>query len=159
MIAVVNGPNLNLLGRREPEIYGSETLEDINTWLIKRFETARYFQTGGVGADRQFADGVWLKFYQSNSEGELVTIIQELGFNPDVSGIVINPGAYAHYSIAIRDAIASIPVPVIEVHLSNIHAREEFRHKSVTAPVCRGIISGLGKAGYALAIESLLENV
>ncbi len=159
MIAVVNGPNLNLLGRREPEIYGSETLEDINTWLIKRFETTRYFQTGGTGADRQFADGVWLKFYQSNSEGELVTIIQELGFNPDVSGIVINPGAYAHYSIAIRDAIASIPVPVIEVHLSNIHAREEFRHKSVTAPVCRGIISGLGKAGYALAIESLLENV
>lgn len=157
MIAVVNGPNLNLLGRREPEIYGRETLEDINAWLIKRFESVRYARAG-EGGKCGFADGIWLKFYQSNSEGELVGIIQELGFNPEVSGIVLNPGAYAHYSIAIRDAIAAIEAPVIEVHLSNIHSREEFRSHSVTAPVCRGIISGLGKLGYALAIESLLES-
>ncbi|MDE5843709.1 MAG: 3-dehydroquinate dehydratase [Muribaculaceae bacterium] len=188
MIVVVNGPNLNLLGRREPEIYGSETLEDINAWLMKRFEGIYGFtgshvadfgfdgsgngysafkaaHGGGVGHSGsgvtdapEYADGVLLEFFQSNSEGELVTAIQNYGFNPQVTGIVINPGAYAHYSIALRDAIAAIPVPVVEVHLSNIHSREEFRHRSVTAPVCRGIISGLGRMGYALAIESLLIN-
>ncbi|MBD5418746.1 MAG: type II 3-dehydroquinate dehydratase [Bacteroides sp.] len=149
MITIINGPNLNLLGKREPDIYGSETLEDINSWLMKRFEGVR-----GYG-DSAF-DGVWLDFFQSNCEGEIIDKIHEAGFNPQTGGIVINPGAYAHYSIAIRDAIAAVPVPVIEVHLSNIHAREDFRHKSVTAPACRGIISGLGKEGYALAIESLL---
>ena len=116
---------------------------------MKRFEGVR-----GYG-DSAF-DGVWLDFFQSNCEGEIIDKIHEAGFNPQTGGIVINPGAYAHYSIAIRDAIAAVPVPVIEVHLSNIHAREDFRHKSVTAPACRGIISGLGKEGYALAIESLL---
>ena len=156
---MVNGPNLNLLGRREPEIYGSETLADINAWLIKIFESRRGFDFGvggNIGGQPEFSDGLWLEFFQSNSEGELVSKIQELGFNPAVKGIVLNPGAYAHYSVALRDAIAAVPAPVVEVHLSNIHSREEFRHKSVTAPVCRGIISGFGKMGYALAIESLL---
>ncbi|MDE5663627.1 MAG: type II 3-dehydroquinate dehydratase [Muribaculaceae bacterium] len=142
MIGIINGPNLNLLGKREPEIYGSESLEDINNWLLDR--VAALGESGVI-------------FVQSNSEGEIVTAIQEMGYNPAVRGIVINPGAYAHYSIAIRDAIASVPVPVVEVHLSNIHAREEFRHRSVTAGACRGMICGLGKLGYALAVESLLS--
>lgn len=162
MIIVINGPNLNLLGKREPEIYGHESLEDINAWLVKRFESVRFSlndpNPATFNPSKQFADGVWLKFFQSNCEGEIVSAIQEYGFNPEVSGIVINPGAYAHYSIAIRDAIAAVPVDVVEVHLSNIHAREEFRSHSVTAPACRGIISGLGKHGYALAIESLLTK-
>ena len=142
MIGIINGPNLNLLGKREPEIYGSESLEDINNWLLDR--VAALGESGVI-------------FVQSNSEGEIVTAIQEMGYNPAVRGIVINPGAYAHYSIAIRDAIASVPVSVVEVHLSNIHAREEFRHRSVTAGACRGMICGLGKLGYALAVESLLS--
>lgn len=163
MIVVINGPNLNLLGKREPEIYGRESLEDINLWLTKRFETSQFrpeTRGGAVSKDAEpvFSDGVWLKFYQSNLEGDIVSALQEYGFNPEVSGIVINPGAYAHYSVAIRDAIAALPVPVVEVHLSNIHAREDFRSHSVTAPVCKGIISGLGKYGYALAIESLLAE-
>lgn len=143
MIGIINGPNLNMLGRREPEIYGRETLEEVNNWLLDR--------TAPLGADG-------LIFVQSNSEGEIVTALQEMGFDQAVKGIVINPGAYAHYSVAIRDAIASLPVPVIEVHLSNIHAREEFRHTSVTAGACRGMICGLGKTGYALAIETLLSK-
>lgn len=142
MIGIINGPNLNLLGKREPEIYGSESLEDINNWLLDR--VAALGESGMI-------------FVQSNSEGEIVTAIQEMGYDPAVRGIVINPGAYAHYSIAIRDAIASVPVPVVEVHLSNIHAREEFRHRSVTVGACRGMICGLGKLGYALAVESLLS--
>ena len=150
MITIINGPNLNLLGTREPDIYGHDTLDDINAWLTKRFEGARSF------GDSAF-DGVLLEFFQSNCEGEIIDKLQEAGFKPGMRGIVINRGAYAHYSIAIRDAIAALPVPVIEVHLSNIHSREDFRHRSVTAPVCRGIISGLGKEGYALAIESLLK--
>lgn len=164
MIIVINGPNLNLLGKREPEIYGRESLEDINAWLVKRFDSHMNYRIAASqsldsqGAECQFSDGVWLKFFQSNCEGELVSAIQEFGFNPDVSGIVLNPGAYAHYSIALRDAIAAIPVPVVEVHLSNIHSREEFRHRSVTAPACKGIISGLGKFGYAFAIESLISE-
>ncbi|MDE6011091.1 MAG: type II 3-dehydroquinate dehydratase [Muribaculaceae bacterium] len=141
MIGIINGPNLNLLGRREPEIYGRETLDDINNWLLDH--------VAGLGENGMI-------FVQSNSEGEIVTALQEMGYDQAVSGIVINPGAYAHYSIAIRDAIASLPVPVIEVHLSNIHAREEFRHRSVTAGVCKGMICGLGKMGYALAVEALL---
>lgn len=143
MIGIINGPNLNLLGRREPEIYGRETLEDLNSWILDRVSP--------LGADG-------LIFVQSNSEGELVTAIQEMGYDQAVTGIVINPGAYAHYSIAIRDAIASIPVPVIEVHLTNIHAREEYRRKSVTSEACRGMICGLGKMGYVLAVEALLTR-
>lgn len=143
MIGIINGPNLNLLGRREPEIYGRETLEDLNSWILDRVSP--------LGADG-------LIFVQSNSEGELVTAIQEMGYDQAVTGIVINPGAYAHYSIAICDAIASIPVPVIEVHLTNIHAREEYRRKSVTSEACRGMICGLGKMGYVLAVEALLTR-
>ena len=143
MIGIINGPNLNLLGRREPEIYGYESLDDINKWLLDH--------VAGLGENGMI-------FVQSNSEGEIVTALQEMGFDQAVTGIVINPGAYAHYSIAIRDAIAALPVPVIEVHLSNIHAREEFRHKSVTAGACLGMICGLGKMGYALAVETLLSS-
>ena len=143
MIGIINGPNLNLLGRREPEIYGYESLDDINNWLLDH--------VAGLGENGMI-------FVQSNSEGEIVTALQEMGFDQAVTGIVINPGAYAHYSIAIRDAIAALPVPVIEVHLSNIHAREEFRHKSVTAGPCLGMICGLGKMGYALAVETLLSS-
>lgn len=143
MIGIINGPNLNLLGKREPAVYGKESLDDINNWLLD--------QVAPLGADG-------LIFVQSNSEGELVTAIQEMGYDQAVSGIVLNPGAYAHYSIALRDAIASVPVPVIEVHLSNIHAREEFRHRSVTAGACRGMICGLGKMGYALAVQALLSR-
>ena len=141
MIGIINGPNLNLLGRREPEIYGYESLDDINNWLLDH--------VAGLGENGMI-------FVQSNSEGEIVTALQEMGFDQAVTGIVINPGAYAHYSIAIRDAIAALPVPVIEVHLSNIHAREEFRHKSVTAGACLGMICGHGKIGNALAVETLL---
>ena len=143
MIGIINGPNLNLLGRREPEIYGYESLDDINNWLLDH--------VAGLGENGMI-------FVQSNSEGEIVTALQEMGFDQAVTGLVINPGAYAHYSIAIRDAIAALPVPVIEVHLSNIHAREEFRHKSVTAGACLGMICGLGKMGYALAVETLLSS-
>ncbi len=150
MIGIINGPNLNLLGRRQPEIYGTDTLEDINNWLLD-YVSAYGNEAGGGSLGSE-----GLIFVQSNSEGELVGAIQEMGFDPAVKGIVINPGAYAHYSLAIRDAIASVPVPVVEVHLSNIHAREEFRHTSVTAGACRGMICGLGKMGYALAVESLL---
>ena len=143
MIGIINGPNLNLLGKREPTIYGTESLDDINNWILAR--------VAPLGADG-------LIFVQSNSEGELVTAIQEMGYDQAVKGIVLNPGAYAHYSLAIRDAIASVPVPVVEVHLSNIHAREEFRHRSVTAGACRGMICGLGKMSYVLAVEALLTR-
>lgn len=151
MIAIINGPNLNLLGKRQPDIYGLESLDDIQNWLINSFEKSPH------AAHDQFAAGLLLHFFQSNCEGELVSEIQRLGFDPNIKGIVFNPGAYAHYSIALRDAIAAIPVPVIEVHLSNIHAREDFRHKSVTAEVSKAVISGLGKQGYALAIQYLLS--
>lgn len=138
MIYIVNGPNLNLLGKREPDIYGSESLEQINRWLA---ETA--------------PEGTRLDCFQSNCEGELIDFIQKAGYREDTEGIVFNPGAYAHYSIALRDAIAAIPTPVIEVHLSNIHAREEFRHRSVTAGAAKAVITGLGKHGYRLAILAL----
>lgn len=153
MIAIINGPNLNLLGKREPEIYGRESLEDIRSWLINKFE-----KSPSPSGNNNFASGVLLRFFQSNHEGELIDELQRVGFDPDVTGIVFNPGAYSHYSIALRDCIAAIPVPVIEVHLSNIHAREEFRHNSVTGAVSHGIITGLGKQGYALAVEYLLEK-
>ncbi|AGA69868.1 3-dehydroquinate dehydratase [Desulfitobacterium dichloroeliminans LMG P-21439] len=135
---VLHGPNMNLLGSREPEKYGTQTLEDINQALIKRAETA----------------GIPIQVAQTNFEGEIIQWIHSMG--PE-DFLIINPGAWTHYSYAIRDAIASVQVPTIEVHLSNIHAREEFRKTSVIAPVCRGQISGLGGKSYSLAMQYALE--
>ncbi|MBE7036355.1 MAG: type II 3-dehydroquinate dehydratase [Ruminococcaceae bacterium] len=139
-IFVINGPNLNMLGIREPAIYGHTTLDDINK-EIKEL------------GDRL---GVACEFFQSNSEGALIDKIQSAYKNAD--GIIINPGAYTHYSYAIRDALASVDLPAIEVHLSDINSREEFRRHSVTKDVCREQISGLGKDGYLKALQILVEQ-
>ena len=140
MITIINGPNLNLLGKRQPEIYGSQTFE---SFLPKLRE--------------QFPDTP-IEYFQSNSEGEIIDKLHHLGYDsPECKGIVINPGAYAHYSYAIADAIASISIPVVEVHISNITSREDFRKKSVTAPFCKGIISGCGLFGYNMAVSFLLS--
>ncbi|KYH35683.1 3-dehydroquinate dehydratase [Clostridium tepidiprofundi DSM 19306] len=138
-ILIINGPNLNLLGSREKNIYGSMTLNDINTMIMERFRDS----------------SIVFEFFQSNSEGYIVSKIQQAISNYD--GIVINPGAYSHYSIAILDAIRSISIPVIEVHISNIFSREEYRKKSVTAEGCVGFICGFGCYGYVLAVEALLS--
>lgn len=138
MICIINGPNLNLLGRRQPEIYGNQSFESF-------LETLRH----------DFP-GIDIQYFQSNSEGEIIDCIQRMGYEtPSCRGIIINPGAYAHYSFAIADAIASIKLPVVEVHISNIHAREEFRRKSVTASACRSMLCGFGLEGYRLAVSSL----
>lgn len=132
-IAIINGPNLNLLGKREPDVYGSESFDDYLTKL--RLENP----------DVEFI------YFQSNIEGELIDAIQKNGF--DIDGIIINPGGYTHTSVAIGDAIASIKTPVIEVHISNIHAREEFRKLSHVSAKAKGTICGLGLFGYSLAIQ------
>lgn len=137
-ILVINGPNLNLLGKREPEIYGSDTLEGINNNLL------------GVAIDI----GVSLEFFQSNTEGTLVDVIQSAAGIFD--GIIINPAAYTHTSVAIRDALAAVAIPTVEVHLSNVYRREEFRHKSFIAPVAVGQITGFGPLGYELALKGLM---
>ena len=137
-ILVLNGPNLNLLGTREPEIYGSLTLADINARLRRRAEEA----------------GLDIEFLQSNHEGVLVDAIQAARGTVDY--IILNAAAFTHYSIAIRDAIAAVEVPVIEVHLSNIHQRETFRHTSVIAPVVLGQIAGLGAESYMAALEAII---
>ena len=140
-ILVLNGPNLNLLGTREPEIYGSLTLEDINERLRRRAEAA----------------GLDMECLQSNHEGVLVDAIQAARGRVDY--IILNAAAFTHYSIAIRDAIAAVVVPVIEVHLSNIHQREDFRHKSVIAPVVLGQITGLGAESYMAALEAIICRI
>lgn len=140
-ILVMNGPNLNLLGLREPEVYGHETLADIVSDL-------RSF-----AADRE----VELSDFQSNSEGELVTAIH--GARETVDGIILNPGAYTHYSIAIRDAISGVALPVVETHLSNVHAREPFRKESVVSPVCVGVVAGFGRNSYFVALDALLRHL
>lgn len=137
-ITIINGPNLNMLGEREPGVYGADTLEGINNWLVGEASSL----------------GVELSFFQSNVEGEIVTALQKAG---SCDGIALNAGAYTHYSIAIRDAIAAISAPVVEVHLSNVYAREDFRHVSVIGPVCKGSISGFGKHSYLLALRSLAQ--
>ena len=136
-ILVIHGPNLNLLGTREPEIYGHLTLEEINK-VIKDFAKDNNLK---------------VNIFQSNSEGEIVNFIQE---NRDSSGIVINPAAYTHTSIAIHDALESIKIPAIEVHISNIHKREEFRHHCITAAACIGQICGFGIDGYEWALRALV---
>lgn len=139
MIQIINGPNLNLLGRREPEIYGSQDFQSFLGSLKKEFP------------DEQ------IEYFQSNCEGDIIDQIQKTGFDPSCRGIILNPGGYSHYSVAIADAISAIPVPVVEVHISNIHAREEFRHKSVTARAAKGLIAGLGLDGYRLAVHHLID--
>lgn len=136
-IAIINGPNLNLLGTREPDLYGSQTFE-------------QYL----VSLERQYPN-VSFSYFQSNIEGELVGELQRVGFDHD--GIVLNPAAYTHTSVAIGDAIAAIRTPVIEVHISNVHAREEFRRISHVSAKCKGTIAGLGLRGYALAVAFFLN--
>lgn len=138
-VLVMHGPNLNRLGKREPHVYGQQTLADINDAL----------QSLGreVGVD--------VVAVQSNHEGELIDRLQEHQDDPTLLGVIINPGALTHYSYALRDALASVDVPVIEVHLSNVYSREPFRHHSVIAPVVKGQISGLGSEGYLLAMRYL----
>jgi 3-dehydroquinate dehydratase-2 len=138
-IVVVHGPNLNLLGKREPEVYGTRSLEDLNQ----------------VVRERARALGLDVSILQSNHEGELIDFLQKEG--PGSVGIVINPGALSHYSLALYDCLQALALPVVEVHLSNIHAREEFRSRSVTARAARGVITGLGFAGYELAMEFLIK--
>ena len=139
-ILVVNGPNLNLLGEREPDKYGVQTLEQINAELT------------------EFANlqGVELGFFQSNIEGELITAIQNARGNYD--GIIINPAGYTHTSVAIRDALLAVKLPTVEVHLSNVYARDEFRQTTYTTGVCLGQIAGFGGFGYKLALSALLNN-
>lgn len=135
-IQIVNGPNLNLLGKREPETYGKESFEDYFEKLKSRFPAAE------------------LHYFQSNVEGELINKLHEVGFSFD--GIILNAGAYTHTSVALHDAIAGIKTPAVEVHISNVYAREEFRHKSLITSKCAGLITGFGMEGYAMALGYLL---
>lgn len=138
-ISIINGPNLNLSGRRQPEIYGTETLEET------------------IGKTALIHPEIGQKHIQSNCEGAIIDALQEFGFDPECIGIIINPGAYAHYSYAIADAIKATETPVVEVHISNIHSREEFRQTSVTARSATAVIAGCGREGYALARHYLLR--
>lgn len=134
-ILIINGPNLNMLGKREPNIYGQQSFDDYLTQIR-----------------RQFKDIV-IDYFQSNIEGEIIDKIHECGF--DYDGIVLNAGAYTHTSIALHDAIKAIKAPVVEVHISNVHQREEFRHKSMIAAACKGVICGFGMKSYSLAVEAI----
>ena len=137
-IHIINGPNLNLLGKREPEIYGAEGFETYLLQLIQEFPDVK------------------IDYFQSNVEGELINAIQSAGVNAD--GVILNPAGYTHTSVAIGDAIAAIKIPVVEVHLSNVHAREEFRKISHVSAKAKGTISGLGLHGYALALQYLIKH-
>lgn len=136
-ILIINGPNLNLLGTREPEIYGKETFVDFLSTLKSQFESS-----------------VEISYFQSNHEGQLIDKIHEVGFTID--GIILNAGGLTHTSVALGDAIGAIKTPVVEVHISNVHAREEFRHHSFLSAKCKGVIVGLGLKGYDLALQSFL---
>lgn len=140
-VFVIHGPNLNLLGKREPEIYGKQTLEQINKQI----------------QDQATEHKIQLSSFQSNSESEIIELIHN-AFKEKIDAIIINPGAYTHTSIAIRDAISATKIKTIEVHMSNIHAREEFRQKSLIAPVCQGQISGFGSFGYVLALQVIADK-
>lgn len=137
-IAIINGPNLNLVGVREPEVYGNQSLDTYLRQLTARFPLVEF------------------STFQSNSEGALIDEIHRVGFHVD--GIILNAGAYSHYSLAIADAVRAVTAPVVEVHISNVHAREEFRRRSVLAPACKGVIAGFGLDGYRLAVEALLKK-
>lgn len=139
-IVVVNGPNLNLLGKREPEIYGTKTLADLNDLVRARAAELH----------------VQVALFQSNSEGEIIDFLQKEA--PGSAGVIINPGAFSHYSLALYDCLQSLALPVVEVHISNIHAREEWRSHSVTARAARGVITGLGFTGYEMALEYLAKQ-
>jgi 3-dehydroquinate dehydratase-2 len=140
-IQIINGPNLNLLGQREPGIYGTSSFDDYLATLRSRY-----------------AD-VEIDYYQSNIEGELINKMQEVGFLGDVvDGIVLNAGAYTHTSVALQDCIRSLKCPVIEVHISNVHQREEFRHKSLISCACKGVICGFGLDSYRLAVEAFVRQ-
>ncbi len=136
-IQIINGPNLNLLGLREPSIYGSESIDSFIEKLKEQYSI------------------IEIDYYQSNVEGELINKLHEVGFSYD--GIILNAGGYTHTSVAIADAIASIKTPVVEVHVSNIYAREEYRHVSLTGKNCKGVLTGFGLNGYRLALESFLK--
>jgi len=142
-ITVLNGPNLNMLGTREPEVYGTLSLADIESALQQ------------MASDNDVA----LTFYQSNSEGQLVDWIQETARSEKPAGLIINPGAYSHTSVAIRDALAAVKVPFVEVHLSNIYAREKFRHHSFISPLASGVLCGFGSDGYKMAFDSLVKGL
>lgn len=137
-IAIINGPNLNLLGTREPEVYGKRSFKDYYEQLKKAFPQIHF------------------SCFQSNIEGELINELQRAGF--DYDGIILNPGGYTHTSVAIGDAIAAITTPVVEVHISNVHAREDFRKISHVSAKCKGTISGLGLKGYALAVQYFIDS-
>jgi 3-dehydroquinate dehydratase-2 len=140
-VLVLNGPNLNLLGLREPGVYGSTTMEDINNRMIE------------LGKEL----GIEVRCYQSNHEGALIDALHDA--RNWAGGVVFNPGGYTHTSVALRDAISAIKIPVIEVHISNVHAREEFRHHSMISAVCAGTISGLGVQSYLLGLRGLAEKI
>ena len=140
-VLVLHGPNLNLLGLREPGVYGSTTMEDINTRMIE------------LGSEL----GIEVRCFQSNHEGGLIDALHDA--RNWASGVVFNPGGYTHTSVALRDAISAINLPVVEVHISNVHAREEFRHKSMISAVCAGTISGLGVDSYLLGLRGLAEKI
>ncbi len=137
-LLIINGPNLNLLGKREKNIYGNQSFEDYFSELKSNYPEAN------------------LIYFQSNSESEIIDKIHETGF--EIDGIIINAGAFTHTSVAIRDAIAGVTSPVIEVHISNVHAREEFRHKSYISAVCKGVIAGFGLDSYRLAVEYFVKD-